>query len=65
MRIQLSDLAQVSLNTQITNKVLNTLEAKLDDVEKRDFLTWLTLVRQRIQQAEKDGERKAQRRGGF
>jgi hypothetical protein len=44
--IRLSDLAKVSNNSVVTNQVLNTLNEKLDDKEKRDFLMWLKIVEQ-------------------
>ena len=65
MQLQLIDLTKVSLNTRVTNEVLNTLNTKLDDAEKRNFLTWLTLVRQHTQAEVQTAERKVQRRGGF
>lgn len=42
--IKLADLAKVSNNSIVTNQVLNTLNEKLDDKEKRDFLAWLKIV---------------------
>ena len=63
MKLQLIDLTQVSLNTQLTQQVLNCLDAKLDDTEKRNFQQWLVLVRQRIRLAEQNGERRGMKKG--
>lgn len=57
-QITIRDLVAVSNNSQLTNIVANTLNEKLDDKEKRDFLDWLRLVRNEIQMAENKGKRR-------
>ena len=46
MDIQLYEVCEVSNNSIVTNKVLLALNEKLTDEEKRDFRTWLSIVRQ-------------------
>jgi len=44
IKISLRDLAAVSNNSQVTNKVLSSLNDKLSDEERREFKKWLQIV---------------------
>ena len=46
--LELSNLVEVSNNSKITNIVLETLNEKLSDEEKRDFEIWLRCVKVNI-----------------
>ena len=45
MEIRSYQLVEVSNNSQLTNIVLTTINEKLDDKEKRDFIQWLNIVK--------------------
>lgn len=45
MKIQLRDLTEISNNSVITNYVLNAINNKFDDKEKRDFLEWIKIIK--------------------
>ena len=51
--LRLSDLTEVSNNSHLTQDILETLNTKLSDTEKDDFLQWLKLVEDNIDQAHK------------
>ena len=51
--LRLSDLTKVSNNSHLTQDILEALNTKLSDTEKDDFLQWLKLVEDNIDQAHK------------
>ena len=51
--LRLSDLTKVSNNSHLTQDILEALNNKLSDIEKDDFLQWLKLVEDNIDQAHK------------
>lgn len=55
MNIRLSDLVKVSNNSRLTNIVLNELNSKLDDLEKRNFLEWLKIVNEKHESSHRRG----------
>jgi cytochrome c553 len=48
-KLMLHELARLSNNSPVTGSVMETLNAKLDDQEIRDFRSWLRIMEQNMQ----------------